>query len=173
MWGRLVARQLDRSASICGAVAGLLLSACSGNGTFRPPSVVVDTPTGAVPLYTPTPAATNGLAVPPAGLEGPLPVPEQYVDRSGSYAGTAVPLDTGGGVCLNTLQVKGFRVRGNTARFGGYRGTIDANSGLQMVFGQNWIVGQFDGTTFHGQFDLYQRYGPGCTYMLSLQRVGS
>jgi hypothetical protein len=89
------------------------------------------------------------------------------------YAGTAVPLDTGGGACLYDQQVGNFRVRGNSVRYGGFRGTIAADGGLQMVSAQDWIIGQFEGPAFHGQLDLYGRFGaPGCTYMLSLQRVG-
>jgi hypothetical protein len=95
------------------------------------------------------------------------------VDRSGSYAGTAVPLDTGGGLCLQTQKVGSFFVRGHSVRYGRFRGTIDANSGVQMVNGRQWLIGQFEGATFHGQLDLPGGFnGPGCTYMLNLERVG-
>jgi hypothetical protein len=95
-------------------------------------------------------------------------------DRSGKYAGTAVPLDTGGGICLQTQQVGNFFVRGNSVRYGRFRGTIDANNGLQMVNGNQWIIGQFEGATFHGQLSLTGGFNfSGCTYMFSLQRVGT
>ena len=64
-------------------------------------------------------------------------------------------------------------VRGRSVRYGGYRGTIEPGGGLQMAYGQNWIIGQFEGTTFHGQIDLYAGFeGLACSYMLSLARVG-
>ncbi len=167
MWLRQFAGQHHHSAWVCGAIASLLLSACSGS---NPPSTALNTPTSTMPIQTSTPLPTNSSPSP--GLAGPAPVPEQNVDRTGSYAGTAVPLSTSGGACLNSVDVKGFHVRGNAARFGGYRGTIDANNGVQMVYGTNWLIGQFEGTTFHGQLDLTQRFGADCTYMLTLQRVG-
>ena len=89
------------------------------------------------------------------------------------YAGTADVLTTGGGLCLQNRRVTNFRVRGNAVRFGVYHGKIDADGGLQMAYGQNWIVGQFEGATFHGQFEIPGRFGsPGCSYLLSLARVG-
>jgi hypothetical protein len=94
------------------------------------------------------------------------------VDRSGNYAGTAVPLDTGGGVCIQSQKVGNFFVRGNSVRYGRFRGRIDANNGLQMVNGNQWIIGQFEGATFHGQLELPGSFNfGGCSYMLSLERV--
>jgi len=148
---------------------GLLLVDCSGG-----PSVVVDTPTGATPIYTPSPAMPGGGIGPPPGMQASLPVPGQGVDRSGNYAGTAVPLETGGGICMQTQRVGNFFVHGNSVRYGRFRGRIDANNGLQMVKGNQWIIGQFEGATFHGQPDLPGGFNSsGCTYMLSLERVSS
>ncbi len=112
---------------------------------------------------------------PPPGLENSAsPKTAQPVSRDGTYVGTAVPLDTGGGLCIQTQQVSGFHVRGDSVRFGGFRGTIDADNGLQMVSRRDWIIGQFEGDTFRGQIDVSGRIGhPGCTYMLNLQRVGT
>jgi hypothetical protein len=156
--------------TISGVTACLLLLGCSGGG----PTVLVDTPMGAQVLYSPGPVMPNGLPPPPPGLDAALPTPGQIVDRSGSYAGTAVPLSTAGGSCISTVNVKGFHVHGNSVRFGGFRGRIDANNGLQMAYGQNWIVGQFEGPVFYGQIDFNGRgaFGPGCTYALTLQRIG-
>ena len=152
-------------------VACLLLAGCSG----QMPNVVLDTPTGATPIYTPAPPGMAGGAVgPPPGMDTPTPAQAFNGDRSGNYAGTAVPLETGGGICINTERVINFRVNGNRARFGQFRGTIDPSGGLQMPNGQDWIVGQFEGASFHGQLDLnpHGRFGgEGCTYMLSLERV--
>ena len=135
--------------------------------------MLLDTPTGVTPIYTPSPAMPGGLVAPPPGLANSLPPPAQSVNRNGTYSGTAVPLDTGGGICMSNQQVGNFRVRGNTVRYGGFRGRIQPDGGLQMVYGQNWIIGQFEGATFHGQLDLNGRFNEqGCTYMLSLQRTG-
>ncbi len=77
------------------------------------------------------------------------------------------------------MQVTGFHVSGNSVRFGGFRGTIDSAGGLQMVHGGQWIVGQFEGTTFNGQFTFppqnqrrVRASGPGCSFVLSLNRIG-
>jgi hypothetical protein len=150
-------------------VVCLVLVACSGA-----PSVVLDTPTGPTPIYSPSPAMPGGGIAPPPGMQGSLPPPTQSINRSGNYAGTAVPLDTGGGICMQTQKVGNFFVRGNSVRYGRFRGRIDANDGVQMVSGNQWIIGQFDGATFHGQLDLPGNFNfSGCTYMLSLERVGS
>ena len=145
----------------------LVLAGCSGV-----PSIVLDTPTGVTPIYTPPLAMPGGNIGPPPGMPASLPVPGQMVDRSGTYTGTAVPLDTGGGICLATKTVSNFIVRGDSVRYGGFHGRIDGNNGLQMVYGTRWIIGQFDGATFHGQFELTGGFNfPGCTYMLNLERT--
>jgi hypothetical protein len=145
----------------------LVLVGCSGG-----PSVVLDTPMGVTPIYTPPPAMPGGGVGPPPGMQASLPVPSQMVDRTGSYGGTAVPLNTGGGICMQTDKVGDFFVHGNSVRYGRFHGRIDANNGLQMVNGNQWIVGQFEGATFHGQLDLPGGFNfSGCTYMLSLERV--
>jgi hypothetical protein len=147
----------------------LVLFGCSG-----PPTVVLDTPTGVVPLDSPAPVAMpGGLAAPPPGLEPMSPAPAKGVSRNGTYTGTATVLVTNGGLCTDTLKVSGFDVQANSARFGGFRGTIASDGRVQMVYGQDWIAGQFDGATFQGQLDLLGRFdSPGCTYMLNLQRTG-
>jgi hypothetical protein len=143
------------------------VAACSGG-----PEVLVDTPTGVTPIYTPQPAMPGGVMTPPPGMTPPAPT--QMVSRNGAYTGTAFPLETGGGLCISTLTVSNFRVSGNAVRFGRFRGRIDSDNGLQMVNGDQWIIGQFEGSTFHGQFDVPGSFGaPGCTYMLTLQRTGS
>jgi hypothetical protein len=146
----------------------LLLAGCAGG----PPTIVLDTPTGPTTLYSPNPEVPG--APPPPGLSGP-PIPTPPVaDLSGTYAGVAAPLDTGGGLCIANQKVGGFRVRGHSVRYGQFRGTIAPDNGLQMVFGQTWIFGQFEGATFHGQIDIPGRFGaPGCTYLLTLDRVGT
>ena len=136
--------------------------------------MVVDTPTGVTTLYSAAPEVPGGGVGPPPGLDNPLPPPVQQGDRNGNYTGTAVPLDTGGGQCLQTQQVGNFRVHGSSVRYGGFRGTIAPDGGLQMVSGRNWIIGQFEGATFHGQLDLEGTWNSfGCTYMLNLARTGA
>src|SRR5579863_1071192 len=145
------------------AVGCLALASCAGG----PPSVTLNTAAGQTPIYTPAARQPSGpLSTPPASSP---------TDRSGTYAGNAVPLDTGGGLCITTQKVSGFTVRGKSVRYGSYRGTIDANDGVQMVAGQNWIVGQFEGPVFSGQLDTTERgrgMARGCSYVLNLQRVG-
>ena len=46
-----------------------------------------------------------------------------------------------------------------------------------MVHGEQWIVGQFEGATFNGQFTIppprrMNARGLGCSYMLTLARIG-
>jgi hypothetical protein len=152
---------------ICLVHACMFVFGCSG-----PPTVLLDTPTGVVPLNAPAPVMPGGLAAPPPGLEPSSPLPAQGISRDGNYTGTATVLDTGGGLCTETLKVSDFVVRGATARFGGFRGTIAADGGVQMVYGQDWIVGQFEGATFRGQLNILGRFGsPGCTYVLNLGRT--
>lgn len=148
--------------------AYLVLFGCSGAA----PNVMLDTPTGAVSLNAPAPAMPGGSVPPPPGLGAAPAGLNQAVSRDGNYSGNAMVLNTGGGQCRGTFTMTNFRVGGNLARFGGFRGTIDAEGGLQMVYGEDWIIGQFEGATFHGQVDLWGRTGPGCSYMISLERTG-
>jgi hypothetical protein len=173
-WRRPIDASGRRNASAAAGVScvllGVLLAGCSGTA----PTVLLDTPTGVTPVFTPPPALPGAFAGPPPGLDNPLTSPAPSGDRSGTYAGTAVPLETGGGLCIANQPVSGFRVRGNSVRYRGFRGTIAPDGGVQMVYGQDWIFGQFEGPTFRGQLDLYGRFGaPGCTYMFSLEREGA
>ena len=174
--GTVPAKALGMARSLA-AIVGLcvFLPGCSGNNGWQPPTVVLDTPTGATPIYSPPPGMPGGQVGPPPGLENSaMTSPAQPISRDGSYVGTAEPLETGGGLCIATQQVSGFRVRGNSVRYGRFRGTIAGNNSVQMVSGQDWIFGQFDGGTFRGQLDLRGRFGaPGCTFALNLQRTGA
>ena len=169
-WGNKDTKITRANACTGAFVACALLAGCSGN---QFPSVEVATPTGVTPIYTPPgPVMPGGQAPPPPGLEAPLAAPAQPIQRSGDYEGTLVPLDSGGGSCLNTIRIEGFHVRGNAVRFGEYRGTIDANGGLQMPFRDSWIIGQFEDARFHGQYDPPGSFGMGCSFTMNLQRVG-
>jgi hypothetical protein len=77
--------------------------------------------------------------------------------------------------CMRPLQVTDFCVAGDSVRYAGFRGTIDSAGGLQMARGEQWIVGQFEGSTFSGQLTVPARgrnNAPGCSYVLSLNCVG-
>jgi hypothetical protein len=154
----------------CLAATCLPLFGCAGG----PPAIVLDTPTGPVPLNAPAQAMPGGLVGPPPGMVNASPPPAPGGSRDGNYAGVADVLNTNGGICTDNLKVTGFRVRGDTARFGGYRGRIAADGGVQMIYGSSWLVGQFEGASFRGQLDLPGgRFGaPGCTYMMTLERIG-
>lgn len=156
------------------AVIGCLgLAGCSEG----PPSVTLNTAAGQTPIYNPSGARASGLTTPPQSGQ---PTASRPTDRSGTYAGTAVPLDTGGGLCTATRKVSGFTVREKSVRFGTFRGTIDANDGVQIFAGQQWIVGQFEGAAFYGQLDMTARgtsrrgqsASRGCSYVLNLERIG-
>jgi hypothetical protein len=152
----------------------LTLFGCTIQSGLPGPNVIFNTPMGSVPLNSPASVPPGGaLAVPPANLEPPLPVPTQPVSRDGTYSGTAEVLSTNGGSCTRGMNVSNFRVHGNSVRFGLFRGTIASDGGLQMVFRGTWIIGQFEGATFRGQVDdRGGRNSAGCTFILTLDRTG-
>jgi hypothetical protein len=131
-----VGKSLRAGARACLVPVCLTLFSCAIQTGLPGPNVILDTPTGPVPLKSPAPVMPGGgLAGPPPGLEPSLPVPTQDVSRNGTYCGSAEVLSTAGGRCLNGMKVDNFRVRGSSVRFGGFRGTITPDGGLQMVFG--------------------------------------
>jgi hypothetical protein len=152
-------------------LSALMLAGCSGQA----PKVMLATPNGPVTLNAPASSAPQGgLATPPPGLEQPAPMPAPSVSRSGTYTGTATLLASNGYMCRNSVKVSGFHVNGNAVQFGGFRGTIQSDGGLQMVNRNQWIVGQFEGATFSGQISFSSnRLGPGCAYVLNLQRTSA
>jgi hypothetical protein len=149
---------------VCLVAAALTLFGCTAQSGLSMPSVTLDTQMGALPLYPPAPEA---------GPRTAAPVADQAVGRDGSYAGSVVVLTTNGGLCTNSPTISGFVVRGGSVRFGPFQGTIDPYNGLQMVYGGDWIVGQFQGAAFRGQLSVPgPRQTPGCTYFVSLARTG-
>nr|WP_294520247.1 hypothetical protein [uncultured Rhodopila sp.] len=156
---------------------GLLAAACTtiipGSG---PPTIIRSSPLGSQVVSGPQPVVQPGgtLAAPPAGLESNRPPAAASVDRSGIWSGTAVPLNTGGGVCIANQTIRDFKVTGNSVRWGRFRGTIAADNGLQMVNGNTWVFGQFVGNRFDGQISTSTRAnGPGCSFMMTLERTSS
>jgi hypothetical protein len=116
----------------------------------------------------------GGLAAPPAGLDPDLPgqLPVMPGGRDGIYSGVAVPLNTGGGLCITNQPIDGFRVTGDRVRWGSFRGRIRGDA-LQMVQGNTWVMGQFEGNRFNGQITQQSLVaGPGCTFMVALAKTG-
>ena len=130
------------------------------SGLSAPP-VIIDTSLGAVPLN------------PPPGAQPTLPGSAQAVSRDGNYTGVGVVLSTNGGLCTKPLAISGFVVRGNSVQFERSSGTIAEDGALQMVADGNWIVGQFQGAAFRGEWTMSAPRGdPGCSYILNLARTG-
>ena len=153
---------------------GLLAAACTTViPSSGPPTIIRSTPFGSQVVSGSQPVVQPGgtLAAPPA----PNPPPAAaIVDRSGVYSGIAVPLNTGGGVCIGNQTISGFTVKGNSVRWGRFRGTIAADNGLQMVNGNTWVFGQFVGGRFDGQISTTSRLnGPGCSFMMTLEMTSS
>ena len=140
---------------------GLLTVGCTAiSRDGGPPALIYSTPFGSSQIYPSVPPPVQTPPVTPA-------------ERSGTYSGTAVPLDTAGGRCISNKAVRGFRVRGNKVRWGGFRGTIAPDNGLQMIYGRTWVIGQFVGQTFQGQISTDTGIrGPGCSFVMTLERTG-
>jgi hypothetical protein len=93
--------------------------------------------------------------------------------KSLATRGTSTVLSSGGGRCLGTHKIVGFEVRGNLARWVGFRGTIDSNGTVQMHHGFESLVGQFEEAQFVGQLELGKWSSQSrCVHMFVLDRVG-
>jgi hypothetical protein len=147
----------ERARLTIGVANVVLLLACSG------------------PQMASVPLTSGRLEVPEYVLPPSRQPPTQPIP-SGTYAGVVEPLSTAGGDinCMSTVQIAGWYVYGNRVWFGQFRGTIDSDDGLQMVYGRDWITGQFHGATFHGWLidDGTPNFVPGCSFMIRMQRVG-
>jgi hypothetical protein len=157
----------------CLAVLSVLLQGCAGSD-WQPPTVMAASTMGATTIYPPAAAqpAPDVLPAPPAGLVNAAPPAGTPAGHDGDYAGWAEPLMSDGGLCLQTLRIEGFRVRDDRVSFGRFRGRIDSEAGLQMAGGNDWLIGQFDGATFHGQLLTYATHSrPSCSFIVKLERV--
>jgi len=158
-------RPLRAGIGVCLVSATLTLFGCTTQSGLSPPNMILDAQMEAVPLY------------PPASEAVPRPegtVASRPVSRDGSYAGRAVVLVTNGGLCTRSPTISDFVVRGDSVRFGQFQGTIDPDDRLQMAYGRDWVVGQFQGALFRGQLSVSgPRQDPGCTYFVGLSRTGS
>jgi hypothetical protein len=167
---------ISESPNVGGVVALLFLASCSGGVGLQTPTVAIATPPVVTQLSSDAPEVPGGpppMAPLPTLAMGSAPsaAPAKPV-RSGTYIGVAWPMESGGS-CSTTREVSGFHVRGNAVQYGGLRGTIDNQNGVQMTNGQTWIYGQFENAMFAGQMDVPgPRGGVGCTYQLSLSRIG-
>jgi hypothetical protein len=154
----------------------LFLTSCAGTVGLQPPMIAIGTPPGVTQLSSDAPEIPGGPPpmppLPTTASEGAAPALPVKPVRSGTYTGVASPMGSGGS-CTTTREISGFHVRGNAVRYGGLRGMIDTQNGVQMTNGQTWIYGQFEGEAFAGQMDVPgPKGGAGCTYQLSLSRIG-
>jgi hypothetical protein len=167
---RRMARCLRAIASLG---VGLWVAACTTIiPASGPPTVIYNTPFGSTSVSPSGSRPGDNLAIPPTGLMPTLPPPVGG-NRNGTYSGTAVPLNTGGGLCITNQTVKRFHVHGNSVRWGRFHGTIAPDNGLQMVNGNTWVFGQFVGTRFDGQISTSNWSGPGCSWIVTLERTGA
>ncbi len=140
------------------AVAGAALTACTK---------VFTTPPGGGPLQlTATYTSLPGAGTVPL----PRPAPSTPYGRDGVYAGTAQALNSAGARCPAFRHGGDFRVTGRAVAFGPFRGTIGAQGGLRMIYGQNTVVGHFEGDAFRGVITFQV---PPCTYAMLLRRQAS
>ena len=158
--------------------AGVVLAAAAACTTIippgGPPTVIRSTPFGSTIVSQGGALGGGGLSTPPGNLDPDMPgtLPALEGGRDGIYSGVAVPLDTGGGICITNQPIDGFRVAGDRVQWGQFRGRIRGD-GLQMVQGNTWVFGQFDGNRFNGQITMSgRRMTPGCTFMLALAKTG-
>jgi hypothetical protein len=169
MFSSRINRNLIDRASV---IVGLLLASCSLQMTPTPGGGYAITHLGVGPSRMPVALhSSQRAASPPSSALSSSPVTPVSLD--GVYSGMASLLSTGGGNCLTNEKVTNFRVSGNSVHWGGFRGTIDRNRGVQTTYRGNWLFGEFIGTQFSG---VLQRTGnlrngnPRCYYRLLLRR---
>lgn len=125
---------------------------------------VYTTPPGGGPLSL----AAVYTTLPGAGtVPLPRPPPSGAYGHDGVYAGPAQALDSAGARCAEYGRARDFRVAGRAVTFGPFRGTIGDEGGLRMIYGQNTVVGHFEGNVFRGVI-TYQV--PPCSYAMRLVR---
>jgi len=107
----------------------------------------------------------------------PIRAPEPLVTTGpfdGVYTGTAVVKANTNFACGEQIPLGGFRVDGNTIRFGGFRGKVEPDGSASLSFGRNQMNGRFTGNTFHGEVTLITGSHldwVSCTYRADLSRV--
>ncbi len=87
----------------------------------------------------------------------------------GVYQGKGYLTDPGlQRACDLVLQLKPMTVAQGHVDFGDVTGWVQPDGHLQMVYGQQWFYGQFQGAGFKG---TVSRPGLPCTYQLEMNRV--
>lgn len=140
-----------------------------------PPITTLDLPvTGSIvvnPPPPPPPIVERRLRVPPSDVP---PVPSELTSASGwsgSYAGWASMINAQPGRCAADMRITNFRVTGDQVRFGRFRGRVAPDGRLQLVEGQNTIVGGFRDGHFEGQMSFAASdQAVGCVYLMTLDR---
>ena len=85
----------------------------------------------------------------------------------GVYEGQATVSDPGL-PCQQMGTLNPMKVSGGHIDFGNLRGEVQPNGQVKLVFGQVYVVGQFEGTHFSGQIMNPQ---PACNFNLSMDKV--
>ncbi len=145
---------------------GRTLSLAAASAALAACTQVYTTPPGGGPLELTAVYTT----LPVAGTQPvPRPAPSTAYGHDGVYAGTAQALDSAGARCAELRHAADFRVAGRAVTFGPFRGTIGEEGGLRMIYGQNTLVGHFEGDAFRGVIDFQV---PPCSYAMLLRRRG-
>lgn len=123
------------------------------------------------------PAVVDASTIPPpANLEPRNPAPTARLRPvawgsgfDGHYSGEMFLSRNPGGRCDPRVPVTGMTVANNHVRFGRFGGgAIDPGGTVQMVEGNAWITGRFDGRQFIGDFVPPM---PACAYRMVLNRA--
>ncbi len=163
-----------KTGQLLGIIAslGFMITACSADRGNGNPSAISNAPPpvqSQIQSDTRSSSAEGALAANP---DSNRPAPTQG-SQDGVYSGTAVPVNTGGGLCTATERISDFRVEGGSVRWRSFRGRI-ANDRLRMVHGNTWITGRFTGGRFNGQIIRSHPSATNqCTFVMTLERTGA
>ena len=102
----------------------------------------------------------------------PPATPEQVAGLQGTYSGDAVIDDPAlpGPACQSSIHMIDFQVVGNQVHFGGFNGPIRDDGSVELVAGQSWIYGRFEGNALVGSLIIPPTSL--CRYHFSLTRGG-
>ncbi len=128
--------------------------------------------------------AASGCAtapdVAPPAFGGGLPVAPVQVavagPHDGLYAGAARVSVNMNLACEPRIALGGLRVDGGQLRFGGFRGTVQADGSVVARFGRSNIFGRFAAGGFEGRITHYPSLlndSQSCIYEAELRRVGA
>lgn len=97
----------------------------------------------------------------------PRPEPSGAWGHDGKYNGSAQALYSNGAECSAYASARNLLVSGRDVTYGPFRGTISDGGGVEMIYGQNTIVGHFEGDEFRGVITFQV---PPCAYAMRLVR---